>query len=202
MRLTDYQAKVQREVDDTSSTSSPVIDRSLQATYQEIIKRVGQFLIGTSTDTDTAVAGTAEYTPTGFMFMQDVQYARAGSSNYSQLKEISMAEYLSNHVNDPTGTPMYFVTNGPKVRLVPTPNDAGTIRYEYVPVQGELTGTQDSIIPDRYEDALIMGACYRFFAYDDNPKATEYFQWYQQALFNMVQELSADKIVKPKFFGN
>jgi hypothetical protein len=201
MLIVDYRAKVQAEVDDASSSASTVIDRAIKATYQEIIKRVGQYLLGSTTGTATAVAGTADYTPTSFMFLKDVQYAKAGSSDYTQLKEISMDEYLANHVNDSTGTPMYYVVNGLQIKLSPTPNDAGTIRYEYVPVKNELSGTEVSAVPDRYENAVIMGACYRFFAYDDNPKATEYFQWYQLDLKNMVDELSADTITKPKLFG-
>jgi hypothetical protein len=199
MQIADYRTIIQARVDDTSASASTVIDRSIKATYQEILKRVGQYLLGSSTTTQASVVGTADYTPTAFMFMKDVQYKESG--DYTQLKKISMEEYLANHLNDGTGTPVNYVLNGLQVRLSPTPDVAGTIRYEYIPVEDELTGAEVSLIPDRYEDAMIMGACYRFFAYDDNPKSTEYFQWYQQALLNMVQDLSADKLTQIKFFG-
>lgn len=201
MQISDYRTKVQAEVDDTSSSASTVIDRSIKATYQEILKRVGRYLFGTSNGTETAVSGTADYTPTGFMEMIDVQYKGVGDSDYERLKQITMEDYLANHINDDPSDPMYYVVNGLQVKLVPTPDDAGTIRYEYLPVKNELGGTETSLVPDRYEDAMIMGACYRFFAYDDNPKATEYYTFYQTALRNMIDELSVDKVIRPKLFG-
>ena len=196
--LTSYTTKVQADVDDRSASAQVVIQRSLQAIYQQVIQKVGRYLLGTSTYTASTVAGTADYTPTDFMQIENVAYS---DGTYKDLKEMTMKEYLDNHLNDSNGTPTHYILNGLQVKLWPTPDAIGTLRVDYVPVEAPL-GAGDSIIPDRYSNVIVIGADYMFFAYDSDPKAVDYKGLFEEALRAMTQELATrGKIPRPSLMG-
>jgi hypothetical protein len=60
-----------------------------------------------------------------------------------------------------------------------------------VPVTSELVNAVDiSLIPDRFTNVVKLGASYKYFAFDDNPKAVEYKNLYEEALRNMILQLA------------
>lgn len=200
--LSTYIAIVQAEVDDTSARAQTVIDRGLKDTYQEILKHVSRFLVGTDTYSVTASAGTQEYTPTAFYETVRVLWQNASESNFRVLQEISEAEAIEQHYNEANGTPQYYYRNAQNVILVPTPDNAGTLEVVYVPVQSELEGSIVSIIPDRYTNVMVLGAIARFKMYEGVQEAVEYQAKYAASLQDMKKELAAQFTpVKPKFFG-
>lgn len=200
--LSTYTAIVQAEVDDTSARAQTVIDRGLKDTYQEILKHVSRFLVGTDTYSVTASAGTQEYTPTSFYETVRVLWKNASESNFRVLQEISEAEAIEQHYNEANGTPQYYYRNAQNVILVPTPDNAGTLEVVYVPVQSELEGSITSIIPDRYTNVIVLGAIARFKMYEGVQEAVEYQAKYAASLQDMKKELAAQFTpVKPKFFG-
>lgn len=200
--LSTYTAIVQAEVDDTSARAQTVIDRGLKDTYQEILKHVSRFLVGTDTYSVTASAGTQEYTPTAFYETVRSLWKNASESNFRVLQEISEAEAIEQHYNEANGTPQYYYRNAQNVILVPTPDNAGTLEVVYVPVQSELEGSIVSIIPDRYTNVIVLGAIARFKMYEGVQEAVEYQAKYAASLQDMKKELAAQFTpVKPKFFG-
>jgi len=196
--ITTLTLAVSKEVDDASASAQVVIQRNIQAIYQQVLQKVGRYL-GTSTYTQVVTASTADYTPTDFLELIKVQYQPVGYSSTTNLEEITMKDYLDNHFDDLDGTPTKYVLNGLKVKLVPAPQDAGTLTIEYVPAQSAL---ETSIIPDKYSDVIVMGACYRFFAYDSDPKAVDYKNLYDEALRSMINELATrGEVFQSKMYG-
>lgn len=200
--LSTYSTIVQAEVDDTSARAQTVIERGLKDTYQEVLKHVSRFLVGTDTYSVTASAGTQEYTPTAFYETVRALWKNASETNFRVLQEISEAEAIEQHYNEANGTPQYYYRNAQNVILVPTPDNAGTLEVVYVPVQSELEGSTVSIIPDRYTNVIILGAIARFKMYEGVSEAIEYQAKYAASLQDMKKELAAQFTpVKPKFFG-
>lgn len=199
--LSTYTTMVQAEVDDASSGSRVVIQNSIKEIYQEILRDVAKFLVGTDTQTKTATAGVRTYTPdTDFIEIMAVHYKGAGESDYSKLEEMSQEDYLNYNVNDDNGTPTNYFINGLKIELNKPCEDAGTIRIEYVAVPEDVDTS--SLIPDRYNNVVKLGACYKFFAYEKGAESTEYYSWYQLAKRDMINELSTRvKQITPKLWG-
>lgn len=199
--LTTYTNIVQAEVDDTSARAQTVIERAIKDTYQEILKHVSRYLVGTDTYSVTASAGTQEYTPTNFYETVRVLWKNATETNFRVLQEISEAEAIEQYYNDANGTPQYYYRNAQNVILVPTPDNAGTLEVVYVPVQAELT-SQTSIIPEHYTNVIILGAIARFKMYEGVSEAVDYQAKYAASLQDMKKEMAAQFTpVKPKFFG-
>lgn len=200
--LTSYTTMVQNEIDDTSSGAVAIVHQYIKETYQEIIRRVGKYLVAPTIEDVTVSISDGTYTPTtNWMELIGVYYKSAGGTNFSELREISQEEYLDTYQNMTDGQPTYFVQEGLGIRIVPSPSDAGTLRTISIAVQNELT-TQDSIIPDRFEHVLKYGAAYKYKAFDDNPAATEFERYYLKGLSEMEQELSTrTPVMKPKLFG-
>lgn len=201
--LATYTTIVQNEVDDTSSGAVGIIQQYVKETYQEIIRRVGKYLIDPTIEDVTVSISDGTYTPTtNWMELIGVYYKSAGGTNFSELREISQAEYRDTYQNMTDGQPTYFVQEGLGIRIVPSPSDAGTLRTISIAVQAELTGVVTSIIPDRYEHVIKNGASYKYKAFDDNPAATEFERYYLKGLSEMEQELASRTVVKkPKLFG-
>jgi hypothetical protein len=200
--LSTYTSLVQVEVDDTSTNATSLIQQYIKETYQEVVRAAARFLVAPTT-TDTVVTiGDGTYTPTTeWMELYGAFYALQGTSTYNRLKEITKEEWLDNWVNAANGTPVKFVQDGLGIRVVPSPNDAGTLRLVTFDVLAELT-TQDSIIPTRYQNVIKYGAAYRYKAFDDNPAAVEFEGYYRKALQDMMLELSTKvRPRSPKFFG-
>ena len=200
--LSTYTAIVQAEVDDTSARAQTVIERALKDTYQEILKHVSRYLVGTDTYSVTAIEGTQEYTPTAFYETVRCLWKNASETNFNVLQEISEAEAIERFYNSDNGTPHSYYRNAQNVILVPTPDNAGTLEVVLVPVQSELEGATVSIIPDRYTNVIILGANARFKMYEGVPEAIEYQAKYAASLQDMKKELAAQFTpTKPKFFG-
>lgn len=200
--LTSYTTIVQSEVDDTSARAQTVIERSLKDAYQEILKHVSRYLVGTDTYSVTATPGSQEYTPTAFYETVRSLWKNASETNFRTLQEISEAEAIEQHYNDANGTPQFYYRNAQNVILVPTPDNAGTLEVVLVPVQSELEGSTVSIIPDRYTNVIVLGAVARFKMYEGVSEAVDYQAKYTASLQDMKKELAAQFTpVKPKFFG-
>lgn len=198
--LATYTSMVQAEVDDTSAGAKVVIENNLKEIYFEILRRVGRYLIGSLTQTITASVGTRTYTPEDFTEIYSVHYANEGDSDYKPLKEMTQQEYLQRDINNENGTPTKYFINGLNLELDRPCGDSGLIRVEYIAVPSIVNGT--SVIPDRYNNVMKLGGCYRFFAYEKGAEAENYFLWYNQALRDMEQELMTRGIpVKVKLYG-
>lgn len=198
--LTEYTTIVQAEVDDTSSGARVVIQNNIKEIYMEILRRVGRFLVGSTTQEIPAVVGDRTYTPTDFTEIYSVHYKNLGDTDWLKLDEMTQDEYLRRNINEDNGTPTKYFVNGLGIELNIPPKDLGTVRVEYLAVPPLINGT--SLIPDRYDNVVKLGACYRFFAYEKGAEAEDYFAWYQQALREMEGELSTRiKTPRPKLFG-
>lgn len=200
--LATYSTIVQAEVDDTSTRAVTVIERGIKDTYQEILKHVAPYLVGTDTYSVTAVAGTQEYTPTSFYDLVRVLWKNASESDFMVLKEISEEEAIEKWYNADNARPIHYYRNAQNIILVPTPDNAGTLEVVYVPVQSELAGSTVSIIPDRYTNVIILGAIARFKMYEGVAEAVEYQAKYAASLQDMKKELAAQIMpLKPSFMG-
>jgi len=198
--LLSYTTLVQAEVDDTSAGAKVVIQNSIKEIYMEILRSVAEYLVGTATQEITAIVGTRTYTPTDFTEIYSVHYKPVGSDTFIKLDEMLQDEYLSYDINAENGTPTKYFVNGLKIELNCPCGDLGTIRVEYVAVPSLVNS--ESVIPDRYNNVVKLGACYRFFAYEKGAEAENYYLWYQQALRDMIAELSTrTKIARPKIWG-
>jgi len=195
--LASYTLKVQQEVDDTSTSAKAVIEQRLKETYQDILLTTRKYLVSSVTTDVTATAGTAVYTPSEFE--EITLHYKETDSDWVELKPISEREYLDNYINDESGTPHSYFLNDGNYQLVPAPLNAGTIKETIMPVTAELT--TDSIIPDRFTNVMILGATYRFKAYEDNPSTNVYKNWYEQAKHDMELDLATrTKIIQPKLY--
>jgi len=200
--LADYVTKVQNEVDDTSSGAQSIIENNIKAIYQEVMIEMGKDLIVTTVETEPTVSGTQAYTTdTDFQEMLSVHYKSPSASDYVRMIPISEEEYNELHVNLDNDSPVRYFIKAQNVYLSPTPNEAGTLRFNYIPIQAELTGSQASAIPDRYDDVIVMGATYRYQAWDKDPSAIEYKRLYDEAKRKMKLTLAtASEQIKPAFF--
>lgn len=200
--LSTYVPFVQNEVDDSSARAQAIIERALIETYQEIIRHCGKFLVGTSTYSVTVTPSTANYMPTAFTSIEAVLYKGATDTDYHELTQITEQEYISHYYNSDAGSPQFYYHNGNDINIVPAPVDAGTLEVLYVPVQNELSVTQTSIIPDRYQNVMVLGGIARFKMYEGTPEATEYQASFVSALNGMERDYKTRfAVVKPKFFG-
>lgn len=200
--LSTYTQIVQAEVDDTSARAQTVIERGLKDTYQEILKHVAPYLVGTDTYSVTSSVGTQEYTPTAFYDLVRVLWKNASESSFNVLKEISEEEAIEKWYNSENGRPVHYYRNAQNIILVPTPDTAGTLEVVYVPVQSEIEGSVVSIIPDRYTNVVILGAIARFKMYEGVQEAVEYQAKYAASLQDMKKEMAAQTMpLKPSFMG-
>ena len=203
--LSTYVGKVQKEMGDQGPDTKTVIERNCKSIYQQVVPKVARMLVGTTPQTQTAIVGTASYTTTDpFLEMVAIHYKTVGASDFVLIDRISEDDFLKSRVNLDNGTPEAWYINGGNFELSPAPSDAGTIRTTSVPVQAELdeAGTVTSIIPDRYEDVIVMGTLYRMFAYEKGPEAIEYKQMYDEAFKYMMDELKTrTKQLKVKLYG-
>jgi len=202
MNLTTYTQIVQAEVDDTSARAQTVIERAVKDAYQEILKHCGRFLIGTDTYSTTAVAGTQEYTPTVAYEYLKVLWHDAGDTDFSVLRPISEEEAIEKYYNADNGTPSMYYQNGPRLILVVTPDNAGTLEVVYVPVQDDISSSNTSLVPDHYTNVVILGAIARFKMYEGVPEAVDYQAKYGASLQDMKKELGTRfEIIQPSFMG-
>lgn len=176
MTNASYKSLLQNEYDNTSSTAGAVIEQAIKDTYQETLRFVGRYLIPFEFDDITAVEDTAEYTPEAFLDILGVHWKKDGSDRFIELKEVAQKVFVhSSFIDAPSGQPFRYTLNGiTKVRVIPAPNSAGTIRVVFIPVQEELAGAVVSVIPDRFTRVILLGALARLKAYDGLPDANEY----------------------------
>jgi hypothetical protein len=189
MTISDYKTLIQNEADDTSSRASAIIERAIKDVYQEIIRYCIEGLVSTSEEDITATIGTSEYTPSAFLDIKKVLWKPTNTTNYSILPQVKDEEYYNKFINRDNSTPAYYSINGNKIRLMPTPDEAGTLKVVYWAVQPELIGSQVSIIPDRFTNTMVLGSLARFMAYERLPDADNYKADYQQAIAEMIREL-------------
>jgi hypothetical protein len=181
-----YSLKVQNEVDDHSTTAQTVISQDIKEIYQEIMLEAYQYLVNSTYEDIPCVAGTQNYTPSDFTDVIGVMFLPAGSTNYKKLSGMSFQDYLDN-IDNSNGSPSKFVVQGSQI-ILDRPSDTGTLRVFYLPVVSELA--VNSLIPDRFTNVVKLGASYKYFAFDDNPKAVEYKNLYEEAKRNMMYQLS------------
>lgn len=199
--LETYTDLVQVEVDDTSTSTEGLLQEFIKEIYQEIMAFAAKYL-ATSTTADTVVTiGDATHVPTNeFYDILTVHYKQETSDNFNLLRQTTRENYLESHINDDDGTPTQYFIEGNTVHLIPAPIDAGTLRVTSIDIQPELSTT--SIIPDRFTRVVVLGAAWRYKAWDDNPAATEYERYYKDAFKMMLDELTTKtKMVQPALFN-
>lgn len=195
--LASYTLKVQQEVDDTSTSAKAVIEQRIKETYQDILLTTRKYLVSSVTTDRIATPSTAVYTPSEFE--EITLHYKETDSDWVELKPISEREYLDRYLNDEAGTPHSYFLNDGNYQLVPAPLNAGTIKETIMPITPVLSTS--SIIPERYTNVVILGATYRFKAYEDNPSTNVYKNWYEQAKHNMELDLATrTKIIQPKLY--
>lgn len=198
--LSDYLTIVKRTVDSSSTSEEPQLEENIKASYQDILRKVGRWIIGVSTY--SASASTSTVTPPSFVSIEGVFYKAPADTDWRTLTEIKREDFYDSGLNLDDATPSEFYINAGGIELVPAPDVAGTARVDYVPSATILTGDVESVIPERYEDVVKNGAAWRYFAFDDNPKAPEYERYFLNGLDAMETEYrNMGKPLSPKFFG-
>jgi hypothetical protein len=211
MTLENYKQIVQDSVDDYSTRAGNVIEQQIKEKYQEVLRYTAKWLVGTETETITASISNRYVSPSEFMQIVDVQWKSTTDTDYTQLDIMDEKDYLKENVNTEAGRPSKWYLNGQKIYFDKTPDNAGSVLVTFIPVQAELTGTQISVIPERFTDVLVTGAIAGFKAYERLPDAREYESQFMGSygrqgrieglLGAMVQELSGNKrITKIKFW--
>lgn len=215
-----YTTLVQQEVDDTSARATTLISQHVINAYRDVMQKTYRYFIS-PTELDRTVYqnedGTyqCQYVPIdsnyvimtydrSFYSIEGIFYKAVNASSFTRLTEITMKEYQDHYMNSDAGSPScWFLRSNLTYQITPTPNEAGTIREILYPVTPDLTGGVVSIIPDRFENVVVMGALYLYKSYEGLPEAVEYRQYYQDALRNMLNELNMQTPpMTPSFFGH
>lgn len=213
--LSTYKTIVQNEVDDDSSRAGSIIEQAIQDTYQEILQFTGEYLAGTTEEDITATVDQRYVTPVTntFQDIKSVLWKNTGTTSYASLnKNYDEDDYYREDVNRDSGDPTKYYLNGSNIYFDLAPSTAGTVRISGVAVQDELVGSVTSVIPERHERVLILGAVMRFKMYEGLQDAREYESQYRGpyfkqgkiggALKNMIEELRTNiPIPRPALFG-
>ena len=201
--LSDYLAIVQKTVDSTSSSEESQIEENIRASYQDILREIGRWVMGVSTYSVASVASTSTITPPSFVSVEGVFYKTPSATDWSTLEEIKREDFYESGLNLDDTTPTKFYLNAGGIELVPAPDVAGTVRVDYAPSAPILEGSVESVIPEGYEDVVKNGAAWRYFAFDENPKAPEYERYFANGLEAMKNEYrNIGKPLSVKLFGD
>lgn len=212
--LATYKTIVQNEVDDDSSRAGSIIEQAIQDTYQEILRFTVEQLAGTTEETTATTIDQRYVTPTNtYQDIKDVLWKSSTDDNWISLdKHYDEDDYYREDVNKSSSTPRKFYKNAGNIYFDVAPSVAGSVKISGVQVQDELSGTTVSIIPERHESVLILGAVARFKAYEGLPDAREYYSeyagpYYKQGktggrLRTMIDELTSNTPIKrPALYG-
>lgn len=195
-----YRLAIQKEVDDTSTTNVSLINNIIADIYQELASELNPLIVGEQEETVAVTSGTV--TPAEiYQTISGVHYKSASSTIWDKLDRITEKEYLKNHVNDTTGDPRVYLMRDDEIILTPPPT-SGTLRIQGLRIVDELNDdTTTSIIPDRYSRAMILGCIARFLGYEKDPASVEYYQWYQIAKQDMLNQLQTRaEIILPSLY--
>jgi len=204
MNRYDYRILIQKEVDDSSASASAVINNIIREVYQECVREIKPYISSNTSETQTVTVGTSSYTPTNdFTDIKEVLYKMSTSDDYNTLRQITREDYLKNHLNDSNGTPTYWSRDGANIVISPPPSDAGTLMIDGTIQFNEMDDDNEtSLIPDDFSRVIVLGGVARFLAYEKDPAAVEYFQMFEKAKFQMLQELiTKTEQVRPKLWG-
>jgi len=182
--LATYTTKVQNEVDDTSDRAKSVIEQAIKDTYQEIIRLVGEKIIGTTEEPITATASQRYITPTNnFQDIKSVLWKNTSTDDYTLLERMTEEDYYKEYINRDSGDPTQYYRNGSSIYFDIAPSTAGSFKVSGFVVQSDLSGSTTSTIPDRFDQAVILGSVARFKAYEGLEDANEYFNLYRGPFF-------------------
>lgn len=204
--INDYITSVQQDVDDTSNGAKTVITQEVIATYNEVMRQVGQYLQGSVTEDDSTVVNQTAYPVTkDAAVIHQVAYKPVGVTNFRILHQISLEDYKNDFINRPASIPTSWFLDGDVINIAPKPNEVGVVRRVYTPNIDPLNTTDNtkSILPDRYTRVIVTGAIARFKAWENNLSASQYYQiLYEKALHDCVLDLAnRAKPLSPKFYG-
>ena len=135
-----------------------------------------------STQSDTTVAGTTRYdfpydNKTVDMESFRVRRSEALNTETVRLQHIQYEEYLDKYVdqeynstNANSGTPRYvFRTPDNRYGLVPLPDKAYTVDYEYYRINSDMILPTDvPSIPEQFRYVIVEGAMYHVFLFRGN----------------------------------
>jgi hypothetical protein len=106
--LATYTTKVQNEVDDTSDRAKSVIEQAIKDTYQEIIRLVGEKIIGTTEEPITATASQRYITPTNnFQDIKSVLWKNTSTDEYTLLERMTEEDYYKEYIRFGIRTEIY-----------------------------------------------------------------------------------------------
>lgn len=204
MKNSDFTSIITSQTDDSSARAIAVVTQNLIETYREILQHTFRFLVAAETTDRTATPGTALYSPaSSYYALKSIFYKSDGGSQFFRLSQISEEDYEQYYINSDSGTPVSWYPSGvSSYSLTPAPSDAGTIREIVYPVQTDLSGDQQSIIPNRFNRVLLEGSLAKFKTYEGMPEAGVHQQNFISALDGMIRELSMQyPPLRPTFYG-
>lgn len=182
--LASYTALVQNEVDDASSRAKNVIEQGIKDTYQEILRFTAQYLAGTTEEDVVGTVSQRYVTPTNtYQDLKKVLWKTSGGTTYYDLEPMREKDYYEKYVNSSAGNPQHYYMDVNNIYFDIAPSTAGTVKVSGIVVQNELTGSQVSVIPDRFTQVLLLGSIARFKAYEGLEDAREYFKQYRGPYF-------------------
>jgi len=200
----EYVIDIQKEVDDTSDGAKTVIKRYLTSIYAEVMRQVGQYLMSSVTEDDTAVLNQTAYPVSqDASVIHQVAYKPVGATNFRLLQNISLEDYKDNFINRPASLPTVWFLDGNVVNVAPKPSEAGTVRRVYTPNITDLVSGETSLLPDRYANVLIDGVVAKFKAWENNLDAASiYRSLYGQELHDCVLDIAnRTKPLRPKLYN-
>lgn len=200
--LSTYTTLVQNEVDDTSSKVQSIIEQAIKDTYQEVLLWTAKYLIAPTEEDVTATASQRYVVPANtYSHFNSILWKESGGTNFRVLNLMNEDEYYRYYVNADANNPNNYYIKANRVYFDIAPDNAGTVRISGVEVQDELTGATTSVIPDRFARVILLGAIARTKAYERLPESVDYKRMFQDALEDMLTELSnKSRVLKPGIY--
>lgn len=101
------------------------------------------------------------------------------------------------------GAPVYYYSEGERLKLWPVPPSGTTVRMRYIRFSDEIAqGTlEDAIlIPKRHHRVIVLGALIRLYDMEDDPElAARFQQHYESRLERMVEDLFRKQFDRPEY---
>lgn len=157
------------------------VDRKLQQAYRQVQKDLN-FSIGESelSNAESVVWWTNSYSlPTGFARMTQVHLDNKplNRTTIEHVKEV----YTGNETGKPSD---YYIYWG-SLYLFPSPMWSHSLQYDYVWLLSDISSSQDSQLPDDFDDAICAYAAYKLFSSVSPQKSEEALVNYKRQILSL-----------------
>lgn len=138
----------------------------------------------------TTIAATSNY-PYPSDFLKITGIVNDTLELYKTYKE----DILKNWLITNTGIPTAYYIYGSNIWLFPIPTSTQTISYTYNKRLPKITESQDSVLPEYFDDAICLYAVYLgCISVEKNDKASQIYSEYQNTLSTLLYTYQVDSI--------